>query len=271
MVYKRFIDDAYSDAGDFGSAHSIRTNNQYKQQLKSNFNCDQISDARYNLMEYKESYLQSYFVDYNYCVKSPVKVLKGRKNMDSFNVNLRLGLNHNAFFVENNVQSSSAGILGDYGSSISIRYGVELEFFLPVNNRKWSIFVEPTYQKFSGKKDGDVIYSIADYTTVEVPTGFRHYSFLTGKLKLFFNASIAFVFNLDSKILVFRNDNGVMTGTREINGTEEFLSVGLGYNYNDKFGVEFRYNTKRDLLGDTKYYTSDFDENFSIILGYTIL
>lgn len=271
LVFKRYIDYEIKDIVRNVPQQYVRTNNQFKQQLKSNLNCDSFSDARFNLMDYRASFLEPYFVNYNYCEKSSVIQYSGRKKRDWFNLTMRLGMSHNSFSVGNeSVLQSSIGIIGDYGSSISPRYGLEFEFFLPVNNNKWSLFLEPSYQEISIKKDGEIIYSLLEYKTIEIPIGFRHYVFLSKKSKLFFNASFAFVHNGDSRITNFRVSNGNETGFREINGTEEYYSLGMGYNFNNKLSLEFRYNTKRDLLGDTKFYTSTFNESFSVILGYSI-
>jgi hypothetical protein len=178
-------------------------------------------------------------------------------------------MNHNSFSV-GRVNFSSQTINGDYGSHVSARYGVEFEFFLPVNNNKWSMFLEPTYQEFEAIKDGELTFAKAKYNTIEVPLGLRYYMFLNDKSKIFINISTAFVINGDSKIELFRTSSGNLISTREINGTEEYYSLGLGYNLNNKLSLEFRYNSKRDLLGDTKFYISNFDESYSVILGYSI-
>lgn len=269
LVFKRYIDYDVKDVVRKVPQQNVRTNNQFKQQLKSNLNCDLVSDARYNLMDYRASFLESYFVDYNYCEKSPVINYSGRKKRDWLNLTLRLGMSHNSFSV-GRVNFSSPSINGDYGSDVSPRYGIEFEFFLPVNNNKWSIFFEPTYQEFEAKKDGELTFAMANYNTIEVPLGLRYYMFLNDKSKIFINFSTAFVINGESKIELFRTSSGNSISTREINGTEEYYSFGTGYNFNNKLSLEFRYNTKRDLLGDTKFYTSNFNESLSVILGYSI-
>ena len=45
--------------------------------------------------------------------------------------------------------------------------------------------------------------------------------------------------------------------------------MGVGYNYNQKYSVEFRYHTNRDILTDYNAWNSDF-KTISIIFGYTI-
>ncbi len=109
-----------------------------------------------------------------------------------------------------------------------------------------------------------------DYSTIEIPVGVRHYVFLTNRSKLFFNVSMAFVFNLDPMI-DFENETGLGgIGDLALNGTEEYFSFGVGYKYDKRLGIELRYNTSRDALGDNPDWVSDYTNQLSFIIGYTI-
>jgi hypothetical protein len=55
----------------------------------------------------------------------------------------------------------------------------------------------------------------------------------------------------------------------EIEGNINF-AVGFGYNYNNKYSLELRYSTNREILFDYPNLDSAY-KNVSIIFGYTIL
>ncbi len=46
-------------------------------------------------------------------------------------------------------------------------------------------------------------------------------------------------------------------------------AVGLGYKFDDRFSVEARYYTPRDLLAIYSAWCSDY-KTFSVIVGYTL-
>jgi len=85
--------------------------------------------------------------------------------------------------------------------------------------------------------------------------------FLNNNSKLFVNGSL---------ILDITNKSSVLysTGTELEISNSSNLGLGLGYKQNDKYSVELRYHTNREVLSSYKTYTSDY-KTVSIIFGYS--
>ena len=47
------------------------------------------------------------------------------------------------------------------------------------------------------------------------------------------------------------------------------MAFGLGYKHNDKYSIEFRHQTPKELLGDYINWSAGF-QTFSIIFGYSL-
>lgn len=271
LIYKRFL----RENGQIGS------NTQFRQQLLGAVQCgNQIS--RLKKLSYKESSLLSYFLDYNTCEKSETTVFKKARGKNQFNVTLKLGASNTNTTIEQDLSFSTLGtprdVSADFPNIITPRLGLEFEFPLPVNNGKWALFADPFYQKIEGNDMINYTVGLTDveidvdfqYTTIEIPLGILHYFFLDNRSRLFLNVSFAFVMKLDSRI-DFESDTALGNiDDLEINGSEEYLSLGGGYQYKS-LSIEVRYNSSRDLLGNNPDWVSKYSGNMSLILGYRFL
>ncbi|HCR78004.1 MAG TPA: tRNA modification GTPase, partial [Chryseobacterium sp.] len=94
-----------------------------------------------------------------------------------------------------------------------------------------------------------------------IPLGVRHYFFLNDKSKIFINA--AYIIDIEMKSNI-RYDYS----TLEISSGNNF-AFGVGYNYNNKFQVEFRTSTNRNLMQNYLNWTSKYQTS-SVIFGYTL-
>ena len=154
----------------------------------------------------------------------------------------------------------------DFGVATGYQWGIEIEYILPFKNNKWSVIIEPTFNNFSSNAvSTDRVPEMVDlnYKTFELPVGIRHYFFLNDKSKLFLNASYVLIFDTGSELTTFRNGFEFSRGTN--------TSYGLGFNYNDKYSIEGRYDTDRgNLFPLSNNFISQFT-GFSIILGVNIL
>jgi hypothetical protein len=64
----------------------------------------------------------------------------------------------------------------------NVRIGGEIEFFFPLEQRKWGIYLEPAYQSFSEGSAG------FRYESIETSLGIRYRLLLKDKVALFINA-----------------------------------------------------------------------------------
>jgi len=252
------------------SDNLIKKNEGYKHQLFTKLKCSDISLGKINKLNYKKKELITIFVNYNQCANSNFINFEEKVKKDLFNLYVRVGLNTSSLSIQNSVSNS---INSDFDNELGFRIGAEAEFMSPFNKNKWAIILEPTYQYYKSKKitevsnvSGGKLVSNVDYKSIEIPVGIRYYLFLKDKSKLFINAS--FIFDLSSNsIIEFNREDGSNLKLLEIK-TNNNLAFGFGYK-NNKYSLELRVQTPREVLSDYIYWSSDY-KTASVIFGYNI-
>jgi len=199
-----------------------------------------------------------------------VETIEVKEKVDRFNLSIRPGLKRSALAIDN----PFLGAAYDFGSKIGFRIGVEAEFVLPYNKNKWAIILEPSYQSFNvdlSEEDNGVSGGIRntslDYTSIEIPLGLRHYFFLNNDSKIFLTASLIFDLSFNSSVVFTRADNSEIN-TLDLE-TRNNIGLGVGYQFLQRYHVELRYQTNREVLGSFLLWNSDY-ESASVIFGYTI-
>jgi len=188
-----------------------------------------------------------------------------------FNLTIRPRLNSSSLTLQNSV-SNSRDI--DFENKTGLGFGLEVEFILPFNKNKWAIAIEPTYQNFKSEKttvvsnvSGGKLTTNVDYSSIEIPVSIRHYFFLNEDSKIFVNASVLFDFSSKSSI-EFTRDDGSNLSSLEID-TRNNLAMGVGYKQHDKYSLEIRYQTSKEILEGYSSWSSDY-KTFSVIFGYSL-
>ncbi|MEO8934951.1 MAG: tRNA modification GTPase [Xanthomarina sp.] len=241
------------------SANQIGENSRYKQQLWNDLKCETFKISRVEKLNYQKNELVRFFIDYNACNNQDFTNFNENQNKGMFNLNIRPGLKSSSLSLQNSF-SGSKNI--DFDKKLGFRLGIEAEFILPFNNNKWAVVIEPTYQYYKTEKQFALYTGSVDYKSLEFPIGLRHYFFINDNSKIFINALYVFDFSLNSTI------EFTTPLSLELNKGNN-LAFGLGYKYNDKYSLEFRYESKRDLLNDYVNWTSNYN-SISFILGYTL-
>ncbi|CAI8264195.1 MAG: Uncharacterised protein [Bacteroidota bacterium] len=236
--------------------NKIASNNEYRQQLYTQLNCDDISMSNLKSLKYEKKALIKFFTIYNNCNNTTFVNFDQKTAFNTFNLNIRPGFNSSSLGIENNVTTSRNR---NYDTELTFRFGLECEFILGFNKNKWAVIIEPTYQyyKAADKAVTNLINTDVDYSSIELPIGVRHYLFLNDNSKVFING----LFNYD----VVLNDS-----VRNFDAASSLnFAMGVGYNFNKRYGVEFRYHTSRDVLNDYLSWSSDY-KTISVIFGYTL-
>lgn len=241
--------------------NQIAKNNYFKQQLLSSLKCKSISINEIENIEYKVNKLTNLFIKYNECVNSEYSNYSIKKKNGAINLYLKAGVKNSSLEIKNSVSNLKDT---DFGSKLGLRVGIEAEIILPFNNNKWGLIIEPTYQNFISKKETTDLTSEVNYASIEIPFGVRHYMFINQKSKLFINGLIIMDFNLNSKFDFKRQ----VESTLDIKSGSN-LAFGFGYNYNEKYSIEFRYHSTRDLLTNYGPWSSKYN-SLSLIFGYSI-
>lgn len=260
LVYKVYSVDNYN----------LAKNNYFREQLFIDFKCESISQKEYENLAYEKKDLEKFFVKYNKCNDPNFVSYESKEKKDLFNLTIRPRLNNSSLSTNNNM-SETFDLKFDSNTNVSL--GIEAEFILPFNKNKWAIIFEPTYQYYKTEKTkettaflGGEIFGKVDYKSIELPIGIRHYFFLNNDFKIFANASFVYDFSSNSKIKFTRNDGS------EINSFDIKSDAGLGFGagckLKDKYSIELRYLTARNLLSNYANWSSSFT-TASLILGYS--
>lgn len=274
LVYKKYLYSketapntiAQGDAMD-AKKSGIATNETYKIQLKKDLQCAAMDDKSTESLSYQKRELISYFSEFNNCTNEKFTNFDSKGRKKNFHINIRPGINISSYSMENQTIDARNAY---FETQTSLRIGLEAEFILPFNNNKWAIFVEPTYQSFKGEYVSDyttpngtyILPVIIKYNSIEIPLGVRHYFYLNEQSKLFVDVAFVADFAFNSTIdLAYYPDLEI--------GSNGNGAIGVGFKYNNKYSIQARYQTPRELLGKYPNYTSNY-KTVSLIFGYTI-
>jgi len=237
----------------------IGINSKYKQQLLKILNSPEITQNEILITEYDKKQLTEIFDKYNRIGNiNSINYLK-RDKRKSVNINLRPGMNISKLKLDNYIGSTFDFELEN---RLSYRFGIETEFVLPFNKNKWAVIIEPTYQKITTTESLDLFEVEVDYSSVELPVGIRHFIFLNDKNSIFINSSFLMDFAQNSSI---DYDNGT---SWEIKSRFNFLG-GIGLRYQNRFSLEVRYLTNREILSQYRIREGKYS-GISIIVGYRL-
>ena len=250
LVYKQYLVDN----------SQVASNESYKHQLDTDLKCDDKIKTFISRASYSENDLKRIFTKYNECSGSEVRNFSKGKSKLLVNVTIRPGLNSSSLSID---YLPSPTYDTKFGNQVSFRAAAELELIFPWQKNKWSIFFEPTYRTYKSKANKNSQTFSADYSSVEVPLGFRHYFFLNDRSKIFVDGMYVFDFPFSkSKIKI----SGVPELIIRSHGN---LAFGAGLNIAGKYSAEVRYGLQRDITYEYIQWKTKF-QTVSVIFGYTI-
>ncbi len=241
--------------------NKITENNSFKNQLWNDLKCPTFKIDMVENLKYKKSDLIDFFIKYNDCTKEGYINYEKKQKRDLFNLNFRPGFNTSSLSTRNSVSSRKNT---DFDNELTFRFGLEAEFILPFNKNKWAIIFEPTYQYFKSETELYTNEGVeADYQSIELPIGIRHYFFLGENSKIFINGSLHIAELSMNSLIDYDYSSDLEIKSRNN------LAFGLGFKYKDTYSLELRYLMAREILGDYVHWASEY-QTFSVILGYSI-
>ncbi|MDR7128907.1 hypothetical protein J2X69_001239 [Algoriphagus sp. 4150] len=260
LVYKKYKID-----------NRISENTQFRNQLNNQLVCGSINSQEFKNLGYKQKELESIFVKYNECTDSSYTTYGVAKRPDLFHLSIRPGISARSLTIEN---PQAAVEKVDFENNLGFRIGVEAEFILPFNKNKWGVIIEPTFQSYKSEKTASTknstvnTYNVtADYKSLELPIGLRHYMFLNANSKLFINLS--YIIDFPSKTTIgFERSDGAQGPNLSIKTGGSF-GLGTGFQYNNKLHMELRYHTNREIIGGYHFWNSNY-QSLNLIFGYTL-
>lgn len=241
------------------SSTEVAENNTFRDQVWNDLKCPAVKANTVLNLKYTKNALVKLFERYNECSGEDYVNYQKKQKRDFFHLTITPGISSSSLSIKNRRTENRNT---DFGNKMTFRIGAEAEFVMPFNKNKWAVVLEPNYQYYKVSVQGSNQGIKADYSSIEIPVGLRYYLFLNENSKIFINGFYVYDIVSGSKI-DFEYSNDI-----EINNASNW-AVGVGYKYNNKYSIEFRYYTNRDVLQKYFYWESEF-KSISVILGYTL-
>ncbi|TPV35478.1 PorT family protein [Paucihalobacter ruber] len=265
LVYKKYkIDQS-----------NVAVNAEFRSALYYDLKCDDLTSSDTRGLSYDKKNLIDLFKKYNECKKISPIIYADEKGKGYFNFKIKAGFTSFKNELKFEARPGQSDLISaDFPEQVSFRIGGEVEYVLPFNRNKWSLFVEPSYQSYEAtgvnqnSSSGGVVTNnevTLKYNYIEMPIALRHYFFLDNKSRLFGNVGIAVVIDLDSDFSFSQTPDLELN----VKSTSNLL-LGFGYDYNNKVSLEFRYSAPRNINKESGFITSSYS-GVSFIVGYTIL
>lgn len=261
LVYKRY----------FNINKKLDVNNFYKQQLASGVTCTTKKMPAVENLRYTETSLIKYFSAYGSCTGSETNTTLVKKYEKSFNVKVTAGVQFTNFSVDSNTRRTA-----DFGSNTGFVPGIELEYLLPFNAQKWSLFFDARYQSYEAESPNNLTptvlnpsiegFDIASYKAVDISVGFRHYFLLTNNSKLYLGLNYAIDFSNDTEVIY----EGTGIDDLIASAPTGVLGIGAGYAFNS-LSAEIRYYTNRNSIGNEFIFQNSEYSNITFSLSYRLI
>ncbi|MDQ6529019.1 outer membrane beta-barrel protein [Flavobacterium sp. LHD-85] len=252
------------------STGELRENDYYKQQLNNNVRSANTTDSEITNLKYKKADLTRYFLKYNNTDNRTKNNVISKSSEGHFHLKITPEL---SFISGSMNDGDSPSIDVNLDSNTNFKIGLEAEYLLPFNKNKWSLFLNPAYQKYETTKQysrpglfagsPSITRNIeVKYTSIQVPIGLRYYFLINNNSKVFINA--AYSFDINGKASLSFDKNAELESKSGSN-----FAFGVGYNFKNKFSAEIRTNTKKQLLGDYNTISVDY-KAIDLVFAYSI-
>ena len=238
-----------------------KENHRFRGQLFEDLVCEDVQKEKVQKLDFKQNDLVRIFNTYNICKNSEFTDLTIFKEKGEINLYILVGT---SLFDVNTSGSTNSSNAITAPSNISIKAGVELEYILPIRNKKLSFFTGANYSK--NNIDGeykarlqvpsagtnfvlDTKYEY-DYDLLSIPLGFRFYMYLNQNHAFYINPGVSYNMILSENHYEFNYNNaGQSVGEGSLDDGLGFFT-GIGYKFKSKFGAEIRFISARNIQID---------------------
>ena len=260
LIFKKYMVNVL-DKESNEEESKMKTNKGYILQLKKLMaDCPSMSADEFQIPHKKKS-LVNLFIRYNKCKGT----LKQEVNKYNFWDHLRVGALAGVQFTDLDFYYIRSRFSTHYtrvyfGSHQMFRVGAELQYVMFFDQRRWSMFFEPTFLHLKGfDEDVNNKYTI-NYNAVSLGAGFRRSFYLNEDHTIFLKFGKVYDISLSSSKFQIEYQNYDYKKELEIFTSNSFI-LGLGYEYKRKFGAFFRYYTKTNLMrySGINFYSKRFE------------
>jgi len=235
-------------------------NNTYITTLKNLLKCPNENSA-VKKVSYTRKSMVNFIKKYFECNNEKYTVYYEGKPSTRFNFKLAYLLTFTDFGANNGTTEYF-----DFTNGVNHTFGAEIEYMIPFNKYRWSVFVEADYQFY---KDTYIhpytnIPTSIDYKVIEMPVGISYHIHLNHSNSLFLRAAIIPNIVLDDSYIAFYTPGNKYDLDGPVNAY-----VGAGYAFK-RFAIEYRYYSTQNLTEsmDKNTHDSDFD-HMSLRVSFT--
>lgn len=256
LIYKNYI---YSN-NNSGFDHRIIENNAYKQILFNLLKCKNGSKPKKNV-NYTRKSLIDFLQKYHECNDANYTSKIETTSATRFNFKA----SYFASFINYGINDGTTGYY-DFLNKVNSTGGLEVEYLLPFNRYILSLFIESSYQYYSGTYyyPHNPKEITVNYKAIELPVGINYYFHLNKNNHIYARAAAVINFLLkDSYLSLYKDDNRY-----ELNSPVN-VYVGIGYNFK-RLGIEYRYYTTQNITGLLEKNTHDSDLDHMAVRFYFI-
>jgi len=247
----------------------VKENKAYILQLQDLMHdCRNISRDEYQI-KYQKKPLKSLFVKYNQCKDKLYQKIKEDSFMDHLRMSLIGGIQFaNLDFTYKPSSFSNTIYDIDFGNTVVPSFGVNIEYVMFFDKKRWSIFLEPSFKSFSMETTKEKIKFDLQYKGFSIPMGIQRTHYINNNHSV--SLQLAYVFHLpvgDSAI-GWKPDEYASYVDFDLNTGSSFM-LSLGYKYKNKVGIFIRRYSKSDLM--SWRYKSLFMKAYEVGLAYYFL
>jgi len=248
LLYRKYM------AGNLATAE----NNKYRQQLYNDLNCTGTNDMnKFLKIGYVRKDLAPLFEEYNKCKNSANKAYSNDSGK-------RAKVFYSVFAGLYSAKFNIGGIDPEVSDDkyMALTAGGEILLLFP--SEKLGVFFKAEYENINSElvsvyksPYGGITQTTSTFTTkgslFNFHVGPRYYYNIDAKNKVFIDGAAVFTFpaaDLEERVQVSNNTQTFdVVNLFDIDlGTTLSFNVGVGYTFNNKFSIEARINTNRDLL-----------------------
>ena len=250
LVFKKYLNDE----------NQILQNNAFRQTLLDNLDLNEILLKKLSKTKYELDDLNEFFQIYNNN-KNAYTELKNNPKRKTFNFNVKAGVVFNSYksMVNENLFNYFS-----FPAQTNFGFGLEIEHVLKFNNNKWSLYLDPTFESFSSNvRESQLKYADISLKIINVGFGIRHNMFLTDNSNLFINVGLQLANIIGNKEFIVNNQ------PIKLESNNFGFAAGIGFKYQKKYAVEFRFRPSQDLTYSYGNYASSYLSS-TLFFGYTI-
>lgn len=264
LVYKKYLRR--------GGNKQIVQNEAYKQWLFNNLKCEDQSLSDVEKLRYSEISLKKYFIDYNECIGAEINFLDKKQKVKP--------LNYISFSLKGGVEFGSTKVVNafrenlntDLGSNESFRFGVEAEVILPLLDKQFTFFSDPSYRSISfslsipdERLTGNLKNVNYKYSSLEIPLGIRYYYYINEATQIFLNFAYVFDNVFDDSSVEFSRADGTNLGGFTNLKSNQSQYFGAGVRAFDRFSGELRIYANKNIGPNIEYSNS-----ITLVFGYKV-